>query len=138
MSMHPMSVMLEDVYLHHAAVKKNVSREGNFVRNVLIHTLNIITPAVYKATPTMPQTRLVEDLFKLIGKSVHFSGFLTHCIAYRGTDIRHCPTILQIIELPTRCLPRLAQPAPTIENAQLAMPLCCSRRGPCAEGYTYQ
>jgi hypothetical protein len=133
-----MSVMREDVYLHHAAVKKNVSREGNFVCNVLTNTPNILTPAVFMATPTLPQTRLGEDLFKLIGKSLNFCGFLTHCIAYRGTDIRHGQTILQIIELPTRCLPRLAQPTPTIENAQLAMPRYCSRRDPCAEGYTYQ
>jgi hypothetical protein len=85
-----MGVMLEDVYLHHAAVKKNVSRGGNFVCNVLTNILNILTPAVFMATPTLPQTRLVEDIFKLIGKSLNLCGFLTHCIAYRGTNIRHC------------------------------------------------
>jgi hypothetical protein len=119
-------------------MKKNVSSKGNFVCNVLTNTPNILTPAVFMATPTLPQTRLVEDLFKLIGESLHLCGFLTHCVAYRGTEIRHCPTILSMTELSTRCLPRLAQPTPTIENAQLAMPLCCSRRDAGTEGYVYR
>jgi hypothetical protein len=44
--MHHMGVMLEDIYLHHAAVKKNVSRGGNFVCNVLTNILNILTGIV--------------------------------------------------------------------------------------------
>ena len=87
--MHHMGVMLEDVYLHHAAVKKNVSRGGNFVCNVLTNILNILTPAVFMAPPTLPQTRLGEDIFKLIGKSLNLCGFLTHCIAYRGRACSH-------------------------------------------------
>src|SRR5678815_5495273 len=136
--MHHMGVMLEDVYLHHAAVKKNVSRGGNFVCNVLTNILNILTPAVFMPPTTLCQTRLVEDIFKLIGKSLNLCGFLTHCIAYRGIDIRHGPTILQMTELPTRCFPLLAQHTPSIDNAQLEIPLCCSRRGECAGGYACQ
>jgi len=92
--MKHIGVMLSGVDLRHIAVKKNVSSRGNFVCNVLTNTLNILTPAVFMATPTLPQTRLGEDLFKLIDKSLNLCGFLTHCIAYRSTDIRHCPTIL--------------------------------------------
>jgi len=89
-----MGVMLEDGYLHHAAVKKNVSRGGNFVCNVLTNVLNILTPAVFMPPTTLCQTRLGEDIFKLIGKSLNLCGFLTDCIAYCGTNIRHCFILL--------------------------------------------
>src|SRR5882762_2956817 len=92
--MHHMGVMLEDVYLHHVAVKKNVSSGGNFVCNVPTNILNILTPAIFMASRTLCQTRLGEDIFKLIGKSLNLCGFLTYCIAYCGTNIRHCFILL--------------------------------------------
>jgi hypothetical protein len=41
------------------------------------------------APTTLSQTRLVEDIFKLIGKFLNLCGFLTYCLAYGSADIRH-------------------------------------------------
>src|SRR4030095_1554806 len=46
--------------------------------------------AVFMAPTTLCQTRLVADIFKLIGKPLKRRAFLTYCIAYCGTNIRHC------------------------------------------------
>jgi len=71
-----------------------LSRGVNFVCNVLTNILNILTPAVFMAPTTLSQTRLVEHIFKLIGKSLNLCGFLTYCIAYGGADISHCSILL--------------------------------------------
>jgi len=63
---------------------------GHFVCNVPTNIFNILTPAVFMSPATLSQTRLVKDIFKLIGKSLNLYDFLTHRISYSGADIRHC------------------------------------------------
>ena len=74
--MHHMGVMLEDGYLHHAAVKKNVSRGGNFVCNVLTNILNILTPAVLYASHDVvpnPLGRGYLQADRQVSESLRFS-----------------------------------------------------------------
>src|SRR6266702_5246075 len=61
---------------------RNVLSWGNFVCNVPTNIFNILTPAVFMSPTTLSQTRLVKDIFKLIGKSLHLYDFLTYCISY--------------------------------------------------------
>jgi hypothetical protein len=46
------------------------------------------------APTTLRETRLGEDMFKLIGQSLYLCDFLTDGIAYGSAAIRHCSTLL--------------------------------------------
>jgi len=71
-----------------------MSSKINFVCNILTNILNILTPTVSMAPTTLSQTRLVKDILKLIGKFLNLYGFLTYCIAYCDTNVRHCSILI--------------------------------------------